>query len=525
MAIAEHVDVAPAPSDERALTDLSDWETVSALSPLWDDVDEFVEGLQQVAARKRLEREAGRIALGQALTDLCRDFTEELDYFEARAARWQAEQICREDAQQVADRVGVLYGELRNRKELQSAPAAHYAEAKRQRDAISGLEDTIVGHLSALAEMFGTTGDADLDAPSSPSPPEDLSVESSVASLPPVDTVEGVVEPLEERVAPPTTHVPIGADLHRAIRTGHGGYSPLSRAQERTILEDGSGVGLLFASGALSFEHLPDGVAELAASLGGRTACGAIPASVSTEEALREWISEFVSSHGDAERIFLTQPIAVASEALIDRIHAAVELCEEHSGHCLRVLFFMASGPAWTWHALPPSVLEELSEKLKMTIAVDKWSVEAIQDRLEREGKRYDPVTAGIVLNVTGGWPWCIDRLFDLCDGSPDPRGAVEEMTRGFFWGGALHDELIMRIGVRDGTPPHAMLEYIRQHGGVSMNGVAELDIACDATAEEKEAAIRFLQTLSCVDLDGGTAWIDPFLGCVLDSRTDETSG
>src|SRR5205823_3711881 len=113
-----------------------------------------IEGLRGIAAAKMVEREAGRNALRERLAGLSSEFSEELEYFEARTTLWAAESIEQSEAQKVADRVMELQAELRSRRALQEAPHAHYAEARRIREQINGLEDTIYRHLETLGAQF-----------------------------------------------------------------------------------------------------------------------------------------------------------------------------------------------------------------------------------------------------------------------------------------------------------------------------------------------------------------------------------
>src|SRR5438132_4051332 len=68
--------------------DLEAWKSIPASSPMWDEIDRFIEGLRGIAAAKLVEREAGRNALREVLADLSSEFSEELEYFEARATLW-----------------------------------------------------------------------------------------------------------------------------------------------------------------------------------------------------------------------------------------------------------------------------------------------------------------------------------------------------------------------------------------------------------------------------------------------------
>src|SRR5687768_2491292 len=104
--VVDHIASTPA-------LDLEAWKSIPAWSPVWDEIEVFVQSLREVAAEKGVERETGRNALRSALDNLRSDFAEELEYFEVKPDSWNADSIDRMEAQGAAERVLELHGELK----------------------------------------------------------------------------------------------------------------------------------------------------------------------------------------------------------------------------------------------------------------------------------------------------------------------------------------------------------------------------------------------------------------------------
>lgn len=482
------------------------WESLPAQAPIWDDVDEFVEALRKVTSAKLLERNAGRDALRKALEELCAGFGDDLEYFETRACAWQADSVSRTEAQGIADRVGELHAEMRGRKALIEKPAAHYAEAKRQREEISAMEDTIFGHLSALSGKFeAQAGGASSEDTPSPAP-------TTATESPPPSVVEELAVP--------------GSDHHALIDSGSGRYSPLTRSQEKSILSDAPGVGLIFASGALGFEHLPDAVTHLVSTAtSGRGAYGAMPPSVSTEQGIYDWIANFSAGNPGAERLVICQPAAVPSPDIINRFQGALKYCNEHAKAPIRVLFFLAPGAVGAWLTLPKETWQSFDGRLKPIFSLKPWTLGAVQDRLERQNKLYDAETCRLAMEATGGWSWCVDKLFEMCGKSPDPKEAARKMSGTLFpdlgGTGELRDELMMRIGVRPDTVSHAVMDLIHSETEVPVDLLAPDMIEMETTPDECRAAVEFLQALSVTEGDNGVIRMNPFLARVLGKKPE----
>src|SRR5687768_13024862 len=239
--------------DEMSLTwaqELEAWKSIPARSPVWDDLETFIDALREVAATKRSEREAGRSALRDSLAELVGEFAGDLDYFEADARPWQAETVEWDQAQTVADRVSQLYAEMRARRALQETPAAHYSETRRLREQISAQEDTIFGHLQSLQVVFGGSP---ADSAPSDSPLRGLGGDHNVAVI--REEAAALAQPSKAATPQPAA---VDDTLHRAVDLEKGRFSPMTGAQEASILAAGSGVGIVFASGAHGFEHLPE---------------------------------------------------------------------------------------------------------------------------------------------------------------------------------------------------------------------------------------------------------------------------
>ena len=511
--------------DEISLTwaqELEAWKSIPARSPVWDDLETFIEALREVAASKRSEREAGRSALRDALAELVGEFADDLEYFEADARPWNAESVEWDQAQSVAERVSQLYAELRARRALQETPATHYSETRRLREQISAQEDAIFGHLQALGSVFGGSAADTSDSPSrglggvSESSLRGSGGDQSVV----VVRDEPAPLPSSSRDGAGQVDVIGPADsLHRAVDLEKGRFSPMTRAQEELILAEGAGVGIVFASGAHGFEHLPDAAGRfIAGKYESKGAYLTLPPTLTAESEIHDAISDFARTNSKAQQLVVCQPIALPTSGIASHISAAVSVLQEQNSAPLRIAFFVAAGGAWSWMTLPKEEREALTSRLNAIEALSPWTPEAVEDRLASQEKQHDPATVRRVMEATGGWYWCLDKLFDKCGKSADPRPAVDDLLKRLSPGGDLRDEMVMRLGVRPDTIPHKVLSLISAKGEVKRDGITAASIGCEASADDCSAAVEFLQTLSCVQVDQQTIRINPFLVRILDA-------
>ena len=489
--------------------ELEAWKSISAQSPVWDDLETFIEALREVAASKRSEREAGRTALRDVLSELVAEFADDLEYFEADARPWRAESVEWDQAQGVADRVSHLYAEMRARRALQETPAAHYSETRRLREQISAQEDTIFGHLQALSDVFGNTSSATSVAVSIGAVAPDIAVVHDDVSTLPLASNDGVGR-LES--------VGLG-ELHRSVDLEKGRFSPMTGAQEEAVLSDGAGVSVVFASGAHGFEHLPEAASRfITSTYEDRAAYLALPPTLASESEIYDAIAEFAGSSAGAQQLVVCQPVALPTSAVSTHITAALRVLQEQDGAPLRVVFFVAAGGVWNWLTSPKEERDALETRIGPVAALRPWTKEAVQNRLEVLGKQHDADAVRRVMDATGGWYWCLDKLMDRCGKSADPRPAAEELHKRLSPGGDLRDEMVMRLGVRPDTVPHRVLSLVSAKGEVKRDAITPEAIGGGSSLEECLASVDFLKTLSCVQVDQDTVKINPFLVRILDA-------
>jgi hypothetical protein len=653
MSIAEIDEVsenaAATPDTAPWTRELEHWSSLPFESPVWDDVDGFVNALRELARAKLEDRNVGREALRRSLDELRRDFGGDLEYFEATDEQWSADAVAWDEAEMVAARVARLREQLESRRPLLSRKANSYSETRRLREETNAAEEAISGHLADLSGMFSgeqraaplaeaersgeepalpegavstsegleeghtdrssddfatgyTDGGADISAgdaavDSVPSSTDDLthssadgSTENSAESADfgfvydspesggPVQTDEqvndgfayppGTVElpdfdapaavdsaapvaeentaveatpnfsgvafrngtpskagviPLahSETATPTPLDVPAKArpngSVRRLLDAAADRYSPLTTQQERTILTAGPGVGLILASSIMGFEQLPDAVATLAETVfDQRAAYTTIPASISDEKEIYDWLAKFASHHPEAERLIACQPVVMPTANIAARVQGALRFCDEGGHPLTRVLFFFGPGASWVWLNLPDEKWEELAGQIHPRFALRPWTEEALRARLDRHGLPSDPEACALALGTTGGWSWCVDKLFELCQEGTDFASAAERLIDGFARGGELHDELLMRVGVRVDTVADAVLKLILQQGEMPAEMVTPDRVGGNATPDECRAAVELLKAMCCVEGEEGNLHVTPFLARAL---------
>ena len=506
--VVDHIASTPA-------LDLEVWRSIPAWSPVWDEIEVFVESLREVATEKRAERESGRNALRNALENLRGDFAEELEYFEVDPNSWDAESIDRMEAQGAAERVHELHGELKARRALQHAPHAHYAEARRIREQINAQEDTIFHHLEGLTALLSEG--ASLEAVAKPAAPYTAAVAREVKAPPRErqdrngpDAPNAVTPPAK---APPV--IPVEDTLHDPIDPSQQRFSPMTRAQEQSILIAPPGVGMIFASSAFGFEHLHEAVQRLATAKAGGV-FGMMPPNITGEQETQDWVAEFAHAHESAERLIGCQVVPLGTPDITRRIQGALAFFKGYHGHRFHFLYLLAPGGVWHWLTSAAEDREALSARMNPVFALEPWTVTAVRDRFERNGRSGKGESCDEIIEATGGWSWCLDKLFETCGHEADCAGAVEETRKKLLPGGDLHDELIMRTGARPDTAPRKVLDLLQSRGETGDSQIDAAAIGGQFTEEDARAAVEFLRLMGCVFVADGKVKPVSFLARIL---------
>ncbi|MGH9766476.1 MAG: AAA family ATPase, partial [Blastocatellia bacterium] len=232
-----------------------------------------------------------------------------------------------------------------------------------------------------------------------------------------------------------TPEVKYDADSHHARLDELGAsYSPLTYAQERLLNPPQFGVGLIFASNALGLAELestvkrfipPDLPTEVQSEF------TFVPSNVASEPEMETWLRNFLEGRPKHERLVVYQQISGGGADALARIRESVRFCRSRRSQkqWLRVIFLFDLDASWQWLLLPTSERNAMEEEVDATVAVRRWNLPGVRQRLSQSSKIYSDEVCQAVLRATGGWLWLLNLLLNRCR-HDDPRSCAATLTR-----------------------------------------------------------------------------------------------
>jgi hypothetical protein len=139
-----------------------------------------------------------------------------------------------------------------------------------------------------------------------------------------------------------------------------------------------------------------------------------------------------------------------------------------------------------------------------------------LRRRLERHDKIATETQCRRLLDATGGWPALVDEAFKRCGGYPDIQAAADDVRADVDNGGPLAGDLISRVGLEASPRARAMLDFVRDVGGLAAADVLPELIDPSLTPLECQALIDWLSRLSLLVSREGRWVVDPLIARVL---------
>jgi hypothetical protein len=304
-------------------------------------------------------------------------------------------------------------------------------------------------------------------------------------------------------------------------------YSPLTHLQERELNRPHFGVGLVFASEALGYSQLSAAVrrfipSDLPDNL--QADCAEIPSAVRSAEKMREWLGSYYQQHSRHERLVVYQLVTDASPDLETRVRAALRFCQERlqrRKQWLRVLFLFNSSATWAWHSLPLETRRKLEDQTDFATHPRRWNLASMRQRLaqHRHDKMSSDEVCQHVLQVTGGWPWLLDQMFDRCENQNDPRPAANLLESELnVPGSSLLRKFEQCLGIERGSVPWRVMEHVQSEGPVPRELLIPEAFDSDSVpgAEDCTAAVEFLHWLGCLEWHEDCAQLAPLVDRIL---------
>ncbi len=226
---------------------------------------------------------------------------------------------------------------------------------------------------------------------------------------------------------------PFDADSHHApLDDAAREYSPLSYAQERSLIPQQFGVGLICASEAMGLSALPRAFNRyIPADLAGGVYTE-IPADITDSEKLNTWLGKYLQTNKGYQRLVVCyRPLGKAQGSLENLVRTTLDFCRRHRSRTgqrwLRVLFLFDPSSTWAWLSLHQERRKRLEDRMEV-VWPPRWNLSGIRRRLDQHDKMCSEDICQSVLDETGGWPLLLDALFDRCDMEDNPRAFAKKI-------------------------------------------------------------------------------------------------
>ncbi len=315
---------------------------------------------------------------------------------------------------------------------------------------------------------------------------------------------------------------PFEADnRHTLINTEKRNYSPLSYAQERNLMVQRFGVGLVCASEAMGFSMLNDAFKKCADFDEGIYA--EVPANITDGNKLKRWLKNHLDETGRENYkclvVCCSPPPSVLSN-LDDLVKSSLDFCGVRlrtAEQWLRILFLFDSTATMRWLFSPRVKRMQLEDRADAVVFPTHWNLDEIHCRLDQNEKISTEDIRESILRETGGWPILLDKLFHLCRDDGDVKPAIETLKTD------LQDpssEISMKFRKSLGLEANPLAYDIWNFLSQEANPVpADLIIPMirteqELTIENCENAIEYLHRTGCITMfeDGTAIGVEPTL-------------
>ena len=303
---------------------------------------------------------------------------------------------------------------------------------------------------------------------------------------------------------------PFDADSHHAPLDDEARqYSPLSYAQDRRLLPQHFGVGLVCASEATGLSNIS---AAFDRYVYGDSADGTyaeIPVDIMEEDSLNRWLNQHLQTQKGHERLVVCyRPPVEARGNLGSLVDSALKFCRRHQSRSgrrwLRILFLFDPPTTWAWLSLDQERREKLENRVDAVVWPQLWNLGGVRQRLSQHNKMDSQDVCQLVIEVTGGWPILLDELFRRCGAEDDPRpsarAVAEEVAR---YDSVLGRQFRASLGLDINEEVRRVWEFIRVEDRVPAEWINPEMVgnAPTLTAEVCNSAVEYLQWLGCLSV------------------------
>ncbi len=309
---------------------------------------------------------------------------------------------------------------------------------------------------------------------------------------------------------------PFDADSHHALLDDKKWqYSPLTYAQERRLNAHKFGVGLIFASEATGSAHLkaafgrfiPTDLSETKADY------REIPSTKRGTE-LKQWLGQYLNTNrNNYERLILRCSLQGKPEEMLEAVQIAHQVCQRHERSRKRwgrIFFIFEPESTWNWLSLSQKQREAIEDKVDVVTFPRRWNLSGIRQRLRQQNKMDLDGVCRRVLEVTGGWPALLEKLFESCEADNDPRHAAETIEREMGDSNSkLSQDFKRSLGINNVNVAERILKSIKnlqedgQEVPVDLITPEHIEGSPNLSQDQCNTAIEYLQRMGCIERQG----------------------
>ena len=317
---------------------------------------------------------------------------------------------------------------------------------------------------------------------------------------------------------------PFEADnRHTLINTEKRNYSPLSYAQERNLMVQRFGVGIVCASEAMGFSMLNDAFKKCADFDEGIYA--EVPADITDGNKLKRWLKNHLDKTGRENYkclvVCCSPPPRVLSN-LDDLVKSSLDFCSVRlrtAEQWLRILFLFDSTATMHW-LFSPRVKQrmQLEDRADAVVFPNRWNLDEIHCRLDQNEKISTEDIRESILRETGGWPILLDRLFHLCRDDGDVKPAIETLKTDLQDPSSeISMEFRKSLGLEANPLAYGIWNFLSQEANPVPADLIVPDMIRtknELTIEDCKNAIEYLHRTGCIAMfeDGTAIGVEPTL-------------
>ena len=224
---------------------------------------------------------------------------------------------------------------------------------------------------------------------------------------------------------------------------------------------------------------------------------------------LKQWLDQLLRTRrNNYERLILHCSLQGKPEDLLETVQVAYQVCQRHERsrkRWMRIFFIFDSESTWNWLSLPQRPREEIEDKVDVVTFPRRWNLSGVRQRLRQQNKMDLDEVCRKALEVTGGWPSLLDRLFERCGSDNDPRRAAKiieqdlkdnhsQFSQDFKCSLGLNNNIAERI-----------LKFIKnlqedgQEVPVDLITPEYVEGSPSLSQDECDTAIEYLQRMGCI--------------------------